>query len=303
MNDLAGSTVFEQGRTVLWILLSLGAIGACGQLLQRPQVNRLGITALLLVFSAWLLVAVGNLTVRAAAPEPSRVGLVLFGLVLLSMCAAVLFGVVALARHDRAVHAQGRGQAIAGIALGLLFLFSNGKLILGGVLVALIDPRLTFGQTTRIVKPEFGFALTCPKPWASLEPEAVSEEACVVLKRLDPDQVLMVMSRPTSLRQTDMVASIMARVESDAQITSRNDSTVEIGPVAFTRVASRVRLPVPGGERAYEHWVFERDGFGWLIVAWGATEDAGRLAREVRAIVDTFEVLGSFPSSPTPGPR
>jgi hypothetical protein len=287
------------GKMVLWTLLSLGGIGACAQLLPRPGVNRPGVVALMLVFAGWMLVVLGNLAKRAQGPS-GHASLLLFVAAVLAMVGAILLGCVALVRHDRAAHTQGRGQAVAGILLGLLFLISSGKPILLGVLGAFSDPRLTHGETTRIVEPELGFALTCPSPWFSLKPEIVFADACTALGREEPDQSLTVSVAPVSglLTQTELVESHMERIAILGPVSARKDSTIQVGPLAFTRVTSRGRSPIPGqGERAYEHWILLREGFAWRIVAWGAAGEAGRLAREVRAIVETFEILGSPSSS------
>ena len=290
------TTAYEFGAlvgAVLVLLLPLAGIGKCIEVMRRPRTNAKCLAALLLFCTALVARSLAALAPRllGADARPLTIAGSLLGALLL--LASLVLAIVGLATHDRARHVQGRAQGISAVILSSLLLLVTSWRVAQDLLERQGALAVAEGPPGVHSFPELNFELTSSRPWVSLDPKVVAPDACLALRRTDPEILCVVVAElgGDSFDQAALVEISMANLKSASELLERRDESVRLGAHTFTRVVSRTRIRAPNQVLAYEHWILVRHGFAWQIIVWTADAERARLAHEARALVQSFRVL------------
>ena len=183
----------------------------------------------------------------------------------LLLLASLVLAIVGLATHDRARHVQGRAQGISAVILSSLLLLVTSWRVAQDLLERQGALAVAEGPPGVHSFPELNFELTSSRPWVSLDPKVVAPDACLALRRTDPEILCVVVAElgGDSFDQAALVEISMANLKSASELLERRDESVRLGAHTFTRVVSRTRIRAPNQVLAYEHWILVRHGFAW----------------------------------------
>ena len=281
-------------------LISLTAIVVSASLMQRPRTNRVGGAALLLALVGWLVGGAGGVAALIAPAAWSQVVAVACGVVIaICFLAAIVVAIVALAIHDSTKHDRGRGQAVAGLVVGLLLLVAG---VTVGVMEVMREPgadapsaMVRADAAKEVRAEEFNFAITPPAGWIATKPRMLNELACLAFRHLRPEGYVIVIGEhpETTLSQSDymdiVVENLATAVES---VSDDRRGEMEVGGVRFDRRSCVATGPEANGVPLFfDQYVATRPGFAWQFMFWCRAADKERFRREFERTMQSFRLL------------
>lgn len=283
------------GMALVPLALMVG-MAKCVQIMRRPTTSKLCVSALLLILSGCFFSSTGNISVKLLAlPQPF---IVVGGLIsVLFMLAGLVIGIVGLATYDRQRFLQGKAQAIWAVVLGGIM----GLVFVAGAITSFLTPNRNFSQNGNpagnngkpIEKPEFNFSITPPSRWINMKPEAINKQACVAMRRVNPDVYCVIISERLS-GSIDMEAFkevVKSNLASASQVLEQSEESLPLNGLAFTLIKSRVHMDTMNMGLKYEHWLACEHGFAWQIIFWSQNTSKQDISNEARKVIETFHIL------------
>ena len=283
------------GAAICLVCLIFGII-KCALIMRRPTTHKLCVTALLVLLTGWLIGAAARVPEVLTDGWQSPYAILIKGVGLLLIVAALVLGIIGLAIYDRNRFRQGRAQAIWSIVLGsmpLVFVLASSGVAAIKAATAEVAANAEPPASKTITNQEFNFSIMPARQWVDFKPSPPNALTCLSLRRANPEVYLMVIAEHlTGTLELDQLREIAkANIAGAATVLDQSEEKLELDGMTFARVHTKAQFEKAGLTLQYEHWLATRMGFSWQFVFWSHPGDQANLAREAQAMMSTFRVL------------